>query len=466
MIMPDTKYVSNFMLADEQQVWVKDVEARQMATTNAGDIDDLELAVDGLGDRVQALENADTGIEQEVASLKNIMKRRIKKVGTYIVAHAGNAGDAPQNSKVGILRACHYGYDAIEFDTQISLDNVPVVAHNDSLSSFSTGTGTISGQNYSVFQDAVITANPYPSRYSDTEKTIPTVEDALNIIRRCNDITPVIDIKDSYNTLAEMNALLNVCDKCGVRYQTIFLCDSETKAELLLQADSNLSIMLIADSITTSNIAYCVQKGIIGIDCNVGGLTRASADSARSAGLIVGAWTINESNISSMSTYRGYIPDMWTVWSPAYFANGASYGQGNSDFGNFWNTYKTTGLLTAINKFDWDRICSGAFTWHASTGDDPYPVNSNYAILNRAMLCKRIPASQGDTIVLKGSPTFQYNVVEYSKTAKLTSSGWVQTDYTVANASTVFVIIEARRSDDAALSIIDLDTFTNGVFVP
>lgn len=404
-----------------------------------------------------------TQLRTDLDAARQILKDRIRRTGRMIVAHAGNAGDAPQNSKIGIALACSYAYDGVEIDTQISADGVPIVAHNDDLATFTNGSGLISAQNYSDFLSAVLTVGPYNSDYTATELTLPTVVDALHIMEMHTDVTPLIDIKDSYTTAAQMESLLKAADECGMRYKTIYLCDTRAKATLLLGVDPNVAVMTVVTAIGGNDITYAVNNGLIGIDCNVGGLTRTAADNAKKAGLIVGAWTFSDANISSFNTYMQTIPDILTVSTPGYYANGNNYDKSN--YTGFVNvgTYRNYAGLTAINKFDEMRILGRAFTWHTTAGSY-YPVNANYALLNRAMLPVKIKAIQGDIIRLTAPAGYEYSIEEYrSNGQKITASGWITSDYTIASATCAYVIILARKSDNSNLDVKDLDLLTQKV---
>lgn len=51
----------------------------------------------------------------------------------YLVGHRGLPAQYPENTLAGILAAIAEGADAVEFDIQISKDNIPVVIHDDTL---------------------------------------------------------------------------------------------------------------------------------------------------------------------------------------------------------------------------------------------------------------------------------------------------------------------------------------------
>ena len=50
-----------------------------------------------------------------------------------IIAHRGNAADAPENTIESFAQAIALGADALEFDVRVTRDGVPVVIHDETL---------------------------------------------------------------------------------------------------------------------------------------------------------------------------------------------------------------------------------------------------------------------------------------------------------------------------------------------
>lgn len=62
---------------------------------------------------------------------------------TLIIAHRGASSLAPENTFASFDRALDAGADGIEFDLQLSKDNVPVVIHDESLERTTSGKGMV-----------------------------------------------------------------------------------------------------------------------------------------------------------------------------------------------------------------------------------------------------------------------------------------------------------------------------------
>src|SRR5688572_12411223 len=52
----------------------------------------------------------------------------------HLVAHRGNAHDYPENTLPALTSAISLGLRFVEFDVQLSADQVPIVIHDDTLS--------------------------------------------------------------------------------------------------------------------------------------------------------------------------------------------------------------------------------------------------------------------------------------------------------------------------------------------
>ena len=63
--------------------------------------------------------------------------------GVLPIAHRGASGSAPENTKIAFVMALDAGAHAIEFDVQLTRDNVPIVFHDDTLERTTNGVGRV-----------------------------------------------------------------------------------------------------------------------------------------------------------------------------------------------------------------------------------------------------------------------------------------------------------------------------------
>ncbi|HEY6530479.1 MAG TPA: glycerophosphodiester phosphodiesterase family protein [Cellvibrionaceae bacterium] len=70
----------------------------------------------------------------------------------YLVGHRGYPAHYPENTLSGILAAIAEGADAVEFDIQISKDNIPIIFHDDTLLRTTGITGDLADYTYSLLE--------------------------------------------------------------------------------------------------------------------------------------------------------------------------------------------------------------------------------------------------------------------------------------------------------------------------
>ena len=88
-----------------------------------------------------------------------------------IIAHAGCAGHAPENTLAAVRAALSLGVDAIEVDVQTSADGVPVLMHDLTVDRTTSGTGAV----------ASLTLNQLRALDAGAEP-VPTLAEAIDLI--------------------------------------------------------------------------------------------------------------------------------------------------------------------------------------------------------------------------------------------------------------------------------------------
>jgi len=68
---------------------------------------------------------------------------RLPGIRTLNIAHRGASSLAPENTIPAFDKALEIGVDGLEFDVQLSKDNIPVIIHDESLDRTTTGQGPV-----------------------------------------------------------------------------------------------------------------------------------------------------------------------------------------------------------------------------------------------------------------------------------------------------------------------------------
>ena len=90
------------------------------------------------------------------------------------IGHRGIAGVVTENSIEGFKKVIELGFQAVEFDVQLTSDGVPVVIHDKSLDRTTNSTGLLKDHSYEDLKNNVIL---------DNGEQIPSLEQVLKIFK-------------------------------------------------------------------------------------------------------------------------------------------------------------------------------------------------------------------------------------------------------------------------------------------
>lgn len=122
----------------------------------------------------------------------------------YLFAHRGlhdNQGEAPENSLLAFRLAVEAGY-GVELDIQLSKDKVPVVIHDYTLDRICKVEGRV--------EDFTLEELKSLSLYN-SEQTIPTLQEALNVIN--GGVPIIVEFKIEREELSLCTEAMNVLEK-------------------------------------------------------------------------------------------------------------------------------------------------------------------------------------------------------------------------------------------------------------
>ncbi|MDT8449440.1 MAG: glycerophosphodiester phosphodiesterase family protein [Wenzhouxiangellaceae bacterium] len=116
----------------------------------------------------------------------------------WLVAHRGIPHSFPENSVTGVRAALEAGARFVEFDVQMTRDEVPVVLHDDNLARVSgstdEGDDEVGALDWSALADRSIGE---PGRFGPkfAHERIPSLADMLALIDRYRGVTAFVEIK-------------------------------------------------------------------------------------------------------------------------------------------------------------------------------------------------------------------------------------------------------------------------------
>lgn len=97
-----------------------------------------------------------------------------------VLAHRGGGSLAPENTRAAIKTGLEYGYRAVEFDVMLSLDEVPILMHDDAFGRTVAGSGSVSKTRAATLEMLDV-GSWYGAAYAG--QTVPTYVEIVQLCR-------------------------------------------------------------------------------------------------------------------------------------------------------------------------------------------------------------------------------------------------------------------------------------------
>ena len=118
----------------------------------------------------------------------------MNKIYGKLLAHRGYPTRYPENSLIGIKAALEHGASAIEFDIQLSSDQVPIVFHDATLERVTGQTGDTTQTTWQILQAL---GNGETNRFGNqfSESRISSLEEIVSLLAQYPEATIFVEIK-------------------------------------------------------------------------------------------------------------------------------------------------------------------------------------------------------------------------------------------------------------------------------
>jgi len=199
-----------------------------------------------------------------------------------IIAHRGASGDYPENTLLAIEQAIIQGADAIEIDV-FAVQGELIVIHDHHLARTTNGTGSI--YQYSVAQLKLLDAG--------RGQRIPTLWQVLELINgKC---WLNIELKGD-DTVAPLLALLAKAEQqLSFDLQTLVISSfNHHLLAAIKQARPQLKLGALTASLPLDYAAFASQLQAYSVNCDVSFVNQAFVDDAKSRGLKVFVYTVDQ----------------------------------------------------------------------------------------------------------------------------------------------------------------------------
>lgn len=195
--------------------------------------------------------------------------------------HRGACGHAPENTLASFKKALELGVAGVEFDIQLSLDNEPMVIHDDTLERTTNGKGLVREHSYAELSKLD----------AGRGEKIPHLNDIFELF--ANKIELFIELKS--DAAAQVEKVIRAWVKKGWDYKNIWVI-SFNHLQLVeirkLNPNIQTGALLVGIPVTLAQVA--ADAGAQSLNPAVHHMNKALVDDAKKRGLKVITWTAND----------------------------------------------------------------------------------------------------------------------------------------------------------------------------
>lgn len=210
---------------------------------------------------------------------------------TKVIAHRGNAGEAPENTLAAFRQAIELGADGVELDVQASREGVPVVIHDETLERTTDGRGPVAERSLAELQ-ALDAGSWFHERYAG--ERIPSLEAVLELLRPTS-LLVNIELKTAVAPnpgLAEV--VIRQVEVLGLRERVVL---SSSNHYTLLEARTlapHVACAALVDDHMIAPWLYVRANGLQALHPNVHAVTPHLVKSCKQYGVPVRPYTVND----------------------------------------------------------------------------------------------------------------------------------------------------------------------------
>jgi glycerophosphoryl diester phosphodiesterase len=212
---------------------------------------------------------------------------------TYVIAHRGASGHAPENTMASFQRAVDLGARFIETDLQLTRDARVIAIHDFTFDRTTTGTGEVH-----LLPLNQVRALDAGSWFGDRDgksyagEKVPVLEEILDFAK-LNDAIFYLEIKSGQTWGIEHVVVATLRDR-NASARVMIISFDPAALDTVHRLDSTMMTGLLCEIPSTDLVERTVRAGARQLVARGDLITAAVTEKAHRAGLQVVAWTINE----------------------------------------------------------------------------------------------------------------------------------------------------------------------------
>lgn len=215
------------------------------------------------------------------------------------IAHRGAGRHAPENTLAAFRKGAACGFLMMEYDVKLSADDVPILLHDDTLERTSTGTGRAADHRYADLAQFDFGSWHSPGYAGEPIATLYSIAAYTQAagLRSNIEIKPTTGMEDHTGA-----RIAQLAQRLWAHAETPPLLSSFSEPALAAAAEAapELPRALLIEAELPQDWRERVKRlGCSTLNLNYKYVTQAIVKEARSAGLNVAVWTVNDVGLAS-----------------------------------------------------------------------------------------------------------------------------------------------------------------------
>lgn len=177
-----------------------------------------------------------------------------------LIGHRGLSSQAPENTIPAIEAAADKGMTAVEFDIQLTKDNVWVLSHDEKINRMTNGKGKISSYTfYDLFDYSIDNG----ANFKDYDTlNIPSLDDALDSCLE-HSLEPMIEIKN-YNKTA-IKKLVDSITEHGFEKSCEVISFNHDALDAVRSVNENIKLVYLVSELDEEQLVTCFEHPDYGV---------------------------------------------------------------------------------------------------------------------------------------------------------------------------------------------------------
>lgn len=218
---------------------------------------------------------------------------------TNFCAHRGNNAEFPENSLPAFKSVTRHRF--IEFDVGITKDGKWVVMHDDTVDRTTNGTGRVDSLTLSQIRALRIDTGAGLGYLTDAEKTIPTLEEAIQHCKSAGSV-PFIEIKSNNYTDSHLQEFISVLKQTKIlNGGCVVISFDKTILERLRNMSNEIELSWVMNSVTQTELNECIRLRMSAdVAYNHATVTKDMVNAFHDKGLQFNVWTAPDDSFESL----------------------------------------------------------------------------------------------------------------------------------------------------------------------